>query len=176
MFGEDHILWEYIGLAIAGVPILHYFYKKDMEFAGKRTLGVGTCTCLICLGVVFSIGFRLLFEKIGVPGYEEAAALIFIGNRVLEGLVLLVVTPLLEEYFFRGFLYRKLRTRISVPAAGLYSSILFGVYHGNLSQGIYGFFMGLFLAWTMEHYKTIKAPILVHMAANGAALIFQWFL
>ena len=176
MFGADHVLWEYIGLTIAGVPILHYFYKKDKDFAVERTLRTGTKVSLLCLGAGLSIGFRLLFERIGIHGYEEAAASIFTGNRVLEALVLLAATPLLEEYFFRGFLYRKLKTWIPIPTAVLCSAAIFGLYHGNISQGIYGFFMGIFLAWTMERYKTIQAPILIHMAANGVALVFQWFL
>ena len=53
------------------------------------------------------------------------------------------------------------------------SALLFGLYHGNLSQGIYGFFMGIVLAGAMEQYKTVTAPLLIHVGVNAAALLLE---
>ena len=62
---------------------------------------------------------------------------------------------------------------LSVPGAAVVSSAFFGLYHGNWIQGIYGFFMGLFLSAAMERCRTVKAPVIMHLAANGAALFLN---
>ena len=96
------------------------------------------------------------------------------GNLVLQILVLLVASPLLEEFFFRGVLYVRFKEVIGVRGAMVATALGFGLYHANLSQGIYGFFMGLFLAWCMERFQTVKAPIAVHIASNLAAMCMEW--
>ena len=88
-------------------------------------------------------------------------------------MVLLIASPLLEEFFFRGVLYGRLKELLSVPGAAVVSSAFFGLYHGNWIQGIYGFFMGLFLSAAMERCRTVKAPVIMHLAANGAALFLN---
>ena len=51
------------------------------------------------------------------------------------------------------------------------SALLFGIYHGNVLQGAYGFFMGILLAWVMERRRTISAPVLMHMSANMTSVV-----
>ena len=46
------------------------------------------------------------------------------------------------------------------------SALLFAVLHGNLVQGVYAFVLGVYFAWLMERYGSIKVPILGHMSAN----------
>ena len=72
------------------------------------------------------------------------------GPLWLELTVLLAASPFLEEIFFRGILFQRLKELMSVKAAAVVSALVFGLYHGTLTQGIYGFFMGLALAWAME--------------------------
>jgi membrane protease YdiL (CAAX protease family) len=42
-----------------------------------------------------------------------------------------VVAPVTEEFFFRGFFYRALRSRFSVAAAAIIDGLLFGIIHYN---------------------------------------------
>ena len=51
-------------------------------------------------------------------------------------------------------------------AAMIWSALVFGVFHGNLVQGVYAFLIGLFFAWLMERTQRILVPMLGHMAAN----------
>ena len=53
----------------------------------------------------------------------------------------------------------------------LWSAIFFGIFHGNLVQGVYAAFCGLYLGWVMERFATLKAPIMAHMAANIAIIV-----
>ena len=81
----------------------------------------------------------------------------------------------LEEYFFRGVLYGRCKELVSAPAAAFMTAAFFGVFHWDLVQGIYSFFMGLILAYLMEKTNTVKAPVVFHFAANLAALVLEFF-
>ena len=50
---------------------------------------------------------------------------------IAAGVMVMVVAPVAEEFFFRGFFYRALRSRLSVAAAAIADGILFGVIHFN---------------------------------------------
>ena len=50
---------------------------------------------------------------------------------IVAGLMVILVAPVVEEFFFRGFFYRALRSRFSVIAAATANGLLFGVIHYN---------------------------------------------
>ena len=54
------------------------------------------------------------------------------------------------------------------------SAAVFGIYHFNLVQGIYGFLLGILLCAVMEKYGTVLASMLLHMSANLMALIMMY--
>jgi len=53
-----------------------------------------------------------------------------------------------------------------VWVAVIISALMFGLYHGNLVQGIYAFIMGCLLALVYEWTGSFAAPVLFHMIAN----------
>ena len=55
------------------------------------------------------------------------------------------------------------------------SSLLFGLYHGNIVQVVYGSILGLLIAYTYELYGSFAAPVLFHGVANVSvyALTYQ---
>lgn len=77
-----------------------------------------------------------------------------------------IVAPISEELVFRQVIYKRLRGISPVWAAVLISALLFGLYHGNLVQGIYAFIMGCLLALVYEWTGSFVAPVLFHMIAN----------
>ena len=66
--------------------------------------------------------------------------------------------------------------------AAVFSSVVFGLMHMNLVQMIYGFVMGMLLAYVYEKYGSVKAPILAHMTMNilsvaaTSAGILEWMM
>ncbi|MCM1538693.1 MAG: CPBP family intramembrane metalloprotease, partial [bacterium] len=85
-----------------------------------------------------------------------------------------VVSPIVEEGVFRGILYLKCRRYLGrrLPAA-LLSALLFGILHGNVVQGVYGFLMGLIIVWFYERYDSFLAPVLVHAASNISVFLLS---
>ena len=50
---------------------------------------------------------------------------------IAAGVMVMVIAPVAEEFFFRGFFYRALRSRFSVAAAASIDGLLFGAIHYN---------------------------------------------
>lgn len=82
-----------------------------------------------------------------------------------------VVSPVVEEVVFRFLLYNRLRRSAGKAAFGVAASaFLFGVYHGNIVQGIYAFVLGVLIACAYFYFDSFLAPVLFHGAGN--AVIF----
>lgn len=175
LFGEAAVLWDTLFRAILAVPMLVHFYKEDAVFRGEENWSFKRAALCIVTGFFLSLLFRFVTAAMGDMDYGKAEGALLSGDFLLQSLVLLVASPLLEELFFRGILYMRFKELFSPVTAGFLSAAFFGLYHGNVSQGIYGFFMGLILAYSMEVCRTVKAPVLIHGAANLAALIVVKF-
>ena len=50
---------------------------------------------------------------------------------IAAGVMVMLVAPVAEEFFFRGFFYRALRSRFSIAAAAIADGLLFGIIHYN---------------------------------------------
>lgn len=108
-------------------------------------------------------------------GYNQIAETLFSRKIMLVSLVTTsLFAPIAEEYVFRALVYRRIRDYINIKWAIIISSLLFGLYHGNVVQCIYGTLMGIALAAVYERYKTLWAPILAHIAANAFASIMEF--
>ena len=77
-----------------------------------------------------------------------------------------IITPLLEEAVFRWILFGRLKFYMTTAAAAIFSSIIFGVYHGNFVQFIYATLFGLILCFVCWRYDTALASVMTHAAAN----------
>ena len=67
----------------------------------------------------------------------------------------------------RGLVYGRLRDMMRPLPAILWSALFFGLFHGNLVQGVYATACGIYLGWIMERFRTIKATAVAHIAANA---------
>ena len=89
----------------------------------------------------------------------------------LQLLVVAIIAPVVEEVIYRGLVYRRLRHSFGNISAIIASSILFGVLHGNLVQGIYASISGIVLAYIYYKKENIFLCIAYHMAANTSVVL-----
>ncbi len=131
------------------------------------------------LDIFFSAFLNLLLALLGVTLTEDPIA----GNEFMQNfqnklvLVILleaVVAPVLEELLFRRVMFGLFRRLLPVYVAALITSVIFGVLHFNLPQGIYGFVFSMLLCEVMLRYRTWIAPLIVHAAANALALFMNY--
>lgn len=83
-----------------------------------------------------------------------------------------VISPIYEEIFYRGFLYKWIRSKWGVGAGLLVSSLIFTVVHIPTYNTLpVNFLSGLILAWTYEKSGSIVPAIMIHGVFNGIAVV-----
>jgi membrane protease YdiL (CAAX protease family) len=85
---------------------------------------------------------------------------------VSGALVVILVAPVCEELFFRGFLFRALRLRMPLWVAAAIDGVLFGLVHGSLVIVPILACLGIMLCWVYERTGTLFATIALHALNN----------
>ncbi len=144
----------------------------------KPHLSVLNVLELIVSALVFSIGLNYLFNLIGLTessvsfarAYELMYGVNFVAGLIIYGLL----SPVAEEIIFRGILYNRMKRIFPIPLSMIVSSLLFGVFHGNIVQGIYGTLMGMVIVYFYEKYKSFYAPLIIHVVANLGVYVLTY--
>lgn len=82
-----------------------------------------------------------------------------------------VLAPLAEEIFFRGFLFAGFRQRYGWVPALLISSAIFGASHIQLAAFIPTFLLGAVLAYAYHRSNSIWPGMILHFLVNGTAML-----
>lgn len=116
------------------------------------------------------IGLNMLFELTEVTAkseiYQQVAQQQYSGVFVVGLICYGFVTPVAEEVLFRGIIYNYLRRLMNLRVAVLFAAVLFGMYHMNTVQGVYGFVMGCLMIYGYEYFNSFWMPVLIHMGSN----------
>ncbi len=125
----------------------------------------------ILLGIFTAVTLNVLLILSGFTGssetFGEVADKQFAVPFGIGILLYGIVSPLAEEVVFRGLVYNRMRRNgMYVIPAMLISSMLFGAYHFNIVQAVYGTLMGLLIVWVYERYGGFLYPVVFHAAAN----------
>jgi membrane protease YdiL (CAAX protease family) len=81
-----------------------------------------------------------------------------------------IVAPIVEEIFFRGFIFAGLRSRYEWRWAAVISSLLFALVHLQPAALIPIFGLGYIFAYLYYRSNSIWPAILMHVTTNGMAL------
>ena len=92
-------------------------------------------------------------------------------SRVAAAFVVIVIGPIAEETFFRGFAFQGLRGRMGVVGAAVVSAALFAGAHGQVGLLIPAFLSGLVLTWVFVRTRCLGPAILAHSLQNFLAFI-----
>ena len=125
------------------------------------------------------LAFALVLTAIGAEREQEDIAneLGFdqgVAAAVAVGFLIVVVAPVTEEIFFRGFFFAALRERLGFVVAAVISGIVFGAIHLNTSNLLAGFqlaVLGVLLAWLYERSGSTIPCIALHGLNNALAFI-----
>ncbi len=158
--------------------------RKDGSMCGGSCLFHGTgirladYALLVVCAAALAVGMNLLLTLTGLTGmsenYTEISARQY-GVPFWLGLLLYgVVSPVAEETVFRGVIYQRMRRYFRAMPAVLLCGILFGFYHGNLVQGVYGCVLGIAITLVCEWYGSLWASVLFHGAANTAVFAVSY--
>lgn len=133
-------------------------------------LGMGGCIVLALL-----LSFLQTLFPAAFAGYTKVMDQFGRGEQVITLLYTIGMGPIMEELIFRGAVLDRLRLA-AYPfwLANLIQAALFGIYHMNLIQGIYGFLWGMLLGALYQASGSILASILAHMTFNTTNYLLMW--
>ena len=131
--------------------ILSVFFTVIL--AASSSLGIN-----VLLAITGFVQTSAVYQEIAKQQYR----IVFGIGAVLFGLI----SPAAEEIVFRGLVFNRIRRYYPTAAAVIASGMLFGIYHGNLVQGVYGSCMGILLAYVYARVHSLLIPCLFHATAN----------
>lgn len=166
--------------ALITIPILIFFMKRDIEHKKathtykKFELSNRWLYLLIIPFGFFNMEWANMFVSVlqmfmpefMIDSYSGAQNAIYNSGVAVQFVAAGFTAPIVEELIFRGLIYNRLKDMVNVKWAVILSAVLFGVFHGNWVQAPYAVIIGLVAAFVYEKYKSIIAPILLHMTVN----------
>lgn len=172
-----------LGLAISGtelvllVPVWWLTVRKYGAGLGRlglrsfkgEMLGLG-CGLMI-LVAAFNLVYALFLGRFGlrvqpdlIPVFAELSSPwpLLLGGAL--------VAPVVEEIFFRGFVFAGLRPRYGWRGAAALSSGLFSVIHFTPTAILPIFILGYLFAYLYQRSRSLWPAILMHASTNALAL------
>jgi len=173
-----------VGLAFAGTAIAF----AASEVGGRirealARLGIGEITkrivVIAALGWLTYLACAALLVPILQPEQQDVTRELgadteSVLSLIIAGFLIIIVAPLSEELFFRGFMFAGLRRSMDIWPAAIISGAIFGSLHlsgGNVGVAIQLSIFGVILAYLYERSGSLWAPILTHTLNNTIAFV-----
>ena len=150
--------------------------KEELQFRKTKYINM---IIAVALGLSFwifdsgvlSIIYEAGFLKESFSYMEELLSPITSGNLILTIISVGIIAPFVEEFIFRGVIFKILNKNISALWSIIIQAILFGVFHFNLIQGGYASLMGILFGYVTYKTKSIWPAIVMHISNNVFACI-----
>lgn len=164
--------------ALFGILTFGFWYRiqfrESLQFPSKSFLKPGLVLGLILMvpGLQLASSILTVISSTLFPGwmdfYEKLIESAGFGQSPSFLLVLyaVILGPIAEELTFRGVTLSSAKKALPFWAANLFQALLFGVFHMNLIQGLYAFFIGLFLGYVCNRGGSIWLSVFLHMLFN----------
>jgi len=153
-------------LAWIRMPVADYLALRPLGL-GETAWGLGALFALMLAQDFVTWGLdRPIVSEFMVNAYETA------GFLPLLLLALLVAAPVVEELFFRGFMYKGLAaSKVGPVGAILITSAVWAVIHFQYDWYGVGliFLAGLFLGAVRWRTKSVALPMVLHAMMNAVA-------
>ena len=171
---EEYSLFFLLISAIVCVPIYLKMYRKDKrkaeEFQKYIPLENKDILAIALSGAALALAMNNIISLTPLPiwftGYEDTNEILYSGGLLLQILSAGIFACAVEELSMRGVVYQRMKRYWGKRKAMILSAALFGIYHLNVVQAVYAFFLGLFFVWLYERYDSLWASILGHISAN----------
>ena len=147
----DRLRPDYVLLVLAGLLCI-YFLNFFIELTGF---------------------YKWIIHVTGSPETQQAIQMLKnapAAHVIPMAVSAVVVAPIVEEFFFRGFIFRLLSCRIGITAAAVLSGLYFGAVHLSLVQTVTLTIFGVVQCFLYAKTRSILYPILLHAIFNAIAV------
>lgn len=158
----NRLSWSHIGV--------QKFQAKDWKLIGVYSVILLVGSVVIMFGTML---FGNVLENSKSDSLEENLSLL---SAVIAFISAAVISPIYEEIFYRGFLYRFFRSRVGITYAILISSLIFTIAHIPTYNAMpVNFFGGVIFALAYERTNSIWPPVFIHAITNGVMVLLVIF-
>lgn len=169
-----------VAIILCGVFILKFF-KLDIKevFPVKTNIKYYIIGLLLIFGLLFSLGwvndlsvkfFKLFGYK---PRESESYFPSLSGGRVVLALFVIAVLPaVLEEFIFRGVIFRSIEGSVGSIRAIFIVGFCFSLFHGSPEQTVYQFIAGCAFTFLAMRSGSTLPTVMMHFINNALIVIF----
>jgi membrane protease YdiL (CAAX protease family) len=172
------------GQSLAYLLILAYMYvlvtrergRPDFLAALHWNWPSNIVVCILA-GFVLSLSLQMVAHFLPIPKDLPIDSFFRTPAEAWAlGILSITLAPLMEELFFRGFLYPVLARRLGLPLAVLLTALGFALLHLAQLGSAWGpvlviFLVGLVLTIVRAKTNSVAAGVLIHMAYNGTITV-----
>ena len=150
---------------------------RPLRLLGLRPFRLSAIWIMLATLVAYYIAAGLFASLVLKPNQEDIGGELGVGNpsvviAVAAVLMIVLLAPIAEELFFRGFLFAGLRTRWSLWPAAITSGLIFGSVHAptGITTVVPLAVLGFALCWLYDRTGSLWPCVIAHMINNGLAL------
>jgi len=146
-------------------------FNKPSKKIEKKELNIALLILIfvpILINLIHLLINKTSFDKV-MDGYNQAFSSKVDFFNIMN---ILILAPLGEEIFFRGYILNKLKTVHKPIVAIIITSIIFALFHGTILQKITVWVAGLIYGYFAHKTGNIKLSIWAHFLGNFVALMF----
>jgi membrane protease YdiL (CAAX protease family) len=121
-------------------------------------------------GFVFAVLYHYGLVALGSVYYHETSTPFNLG---VVFLVMVVLYPLLEEFYFRGILYAALSNRLGVVSAVTITTVLFAALHPRHQLQVLP--IAVLLGFTRFKTRSVACCLAMHVSYNLAMTAFNFY-
>lgn len=176
-----------VGIAYIPAYLLICWLPKEKKTLMKLS-GEDFIVCTVaCLGLGYGLNlignfFNFIVSLFTGKSVMEMNPAVELTSNLNFSMVLYVcvVGPFMEELMFRGMLLKRARV-FGDRTAVLFTAVMFGLMHGNVTQFLYAAVIGLILGYVTVKTNSIRYSVAIHMIVNsfsmalsfGESLVYQ---
>lgn len=165
------LLAQILSTAAMGIHLLAGKYvpldRKTWSYCSSPKVLITSVVFILAMG----LWTNYLSELADLPNsMQETFEMIM--RHPLGIIAVVIMAPIVEELLFRGAIEGHLLRKWKHPAGAIvFSSLVFGVVHGNWVQAPFAFVIGLALGWMYYRTGSLLPGILMHFVNNSTAVL-----
>lgn len=171
-FISDFLNLAHTFLIIISVSsLIQYLEKKETKFLNPELLKSSLKNLIICWPLIL---LTSLFSMSLFSDFSEQEIVTKLKTNFSFWVLFssIIIAPVLEEIYFRKFVYRIIKKKIGVFFGVILSSLMFGIIHYNLYSFGTLFLLSILCTIKYENTGQISHSILIHSFFNTIMVIF----
>ncbi len=162
--------------------------KKEIKVDVKEAIRLWLISFPIVL-IISNLLEQFILSIYGLLKLPEQDAVLLVRicknsppSIAMLALSIIILTPIIEEFLFRGLLQGYFRNFLSPWVSILLSSLFFTGLHFSFSQGLGNipllfslYILSIFLGLAYEKRHSLSAPIILHSIFNFLSFVFLYF-